>query len=225
MQSDVPGPIDLKNRTEVRTWERPTMQRPFRGEFSTAMLRVLVIGCGGAGKSTLAERIGRYAGLPVIHLDTHYWNAGWRETPQEAWQAIVEDLVIRDAWVMDGNYGGTMECRLAAADTVIFLDLPRWLCFWHVLKRRIRYHGRTRPDMGVGCAERVEWEFVKWIWNYRKNRRPAILERLRELEGDKQVIILESRAAVEQFMMQLSSGRYMAETAAGSQETQHEDLR
>ena len=183
------------------------------------MQRVLVIGCGGAGKSTLSKQIGRCTGLPVIHLDAHYWNEGWRETPQESWQETIRALVTGDAWVMDGNYGSTMERRIAAADTIIFLDLPRWLCFWRILGRRIRYHGRTRPDMGPGCDERVEWEFLRWVWNYRKHRRPAILQRLAELDGHKEVMILKSRADVERFLQQLSSTPPPDHAATGQQET------
>lgn len=71
------------------------------------MRRVLVIGCGGAGKSTLARQLGEATGLPVIHLDAHYWRPGWVETPKETWRAAVDELIAADAWIMDGNYSGT----------------------------------------------------------------------------------------------------------------------
>ena len=99
------------------------------------MKRVLVIGPGGAGKSTLAQRLGEILSLEGIHLDKFYWRAGWIEPPKEDWLATIEQLLARDAWVMDGNYSGTLERRLEAADTVVFLDLPRTTCVWRVIKR------------------------------------------------------------------------------------------
>src|ERR1051325_11561095 len=118
------------------------------------MRRVLVIGSGGAGKSTFAARLGERTGLPVVHLDAHYWRAGWRETPREEWDARVDELLAADEWIIDGNYGGTLARRLAACDTVIFLDLPRTLCLWRVVKRRALFRGRSRPDMAEGWPER-----------------------------------------------------------------------
>ncbi|MEM6646980.1 MAG: hypothetical protein AAF730_12090 [Bacteroidota bacterium] len=88
----------------------------------SAMRRVIIIGSGGSGKSTLAKRLGEQLSLPVIHLDAHYWNPGWVETPPDAWAAKVDTLIKGEAWVMDGNYGGTMDARIARADTVIFLS-------------------------------------------------------------------------------------------------------
>jgi adenylate kinase family enzyme len=165
--------------------------------------RVLVIGPGGAGKSTLAARIAARTGLPLIHLDARYWRAGWVETPAAEWSAEVARLTAGEAWVMDGNYGGTLEPRLAACDGVVFLDLPRWLCLARVLRRWLRHAGRTRPDLAPGCPEQLSWEFVRWIWTYPRARRPAILRRLAALPPDRRVIVLDSRAAVARFRDEL----------------------
>src|SRR5215212_7429953 len=143
------------------------------------MRRVLIIGAGGAGKSSLATRIGELTGLPVIHLDALYWRAGWVETPKDEWLALVRELVAREAWVMDGNYSGTLDVRLRACDTVIFLDAPRWRSLWRLVKRWARYRRRSRPDMAPGCPEQLPWEFVVWVWTYASRRRPDILARLR----------------------------------------------
>ncbi|MGH9842177.1 MAG: hypothetical protein ACREEM_25785 [Blastocatellia bacterium] len=112
-----------------------------------SMRKVLVIGSGGAGKSTFAKCLGERLHIEVIHLDMLYWNPGWIETPKAEWLRAVEELVKRDAWIMDGNYSGTLDLRLKACDTVIFLDLPRLTCLWRVLKRVVQYRGRRRPDM------------------------------------------------------------------------------
>jgi adenylate kinase family enzyme len=164
------------------------------------MRRVLVIGSGGAGKSTFAADLGARTGLPVIHLDALYWRAGWQETPREEWAARVDELIALDAWIMDGNYGGTMERRLAACDTVVFLDFPRALCLWRVVARRARYRGRTRPDMAEGCREHLTWEFARWVWTYRRERRPGVLKRLGELREGQRVHVLRSPREVRRFL-------------------------
>lgn len=130
------------------------------------MRRILVIGSGGAGKSTFSAKLGVKLGLPVVHLDACYWSAGWVERDKEEWREVVGRLVAEAAWIMDGNYGGTLDMRLAACDTVIFLDMPRFLCLWRILRRRLRFHGKTRPDMAEGCEEHLAWEFIRWVWNY-----------------------------------------------------------
>ncbi len=177
---------------DMRASTRPHLEAPLR--------RVLVIGSGGAGKTTLAARIAEATGLPLVHLDALYWHPGWVPTAPDAWRAVVAELVARPAWVMDGNYGGTLNARLAAADTIVFLDWPRIGCLWRVVKRRLRYRGRRRPSMAPGCPERLSLDFLRWIWEYPARRRPGILARIHALEGGKRVEVLRNRADVEAFV-------------------------
>ena len=114
------------------------------------MKKVLVIGSGGAGKSTFATRLGELLGIEVIHLDQFYWRPGWVETPKSEWLETVERLVRKDSWIIDGNYSGSLEIRLAACDTVIFLDIARSVCVWRLLKRVVRYRKKNRQDMAEG---------------------------------------------------------------------------
>ena len=170
------------------------------------MKRVLVIGSGGAGKSTFARRLGERLGLPVIHLDRVYWRAGWVETPKEEWKKKVEELCAGDSWVMDGNYSGTLDVRLEACDTVVFLDLPRTVCLWRVVKRSLMYRGASRPDMGEGCHEQLNKDFLNfllWVWNYPRRNRPKLLEQLEELSGGKEIHILRSSAEAEEFLAEV----------------------
>jgi adenylate kinase family enzyme len=138
----------------------------------------MVVGSGGAGKSTLAVALGRATGLPVVHLDRYYWRPGWQPPVAEEWRATVRQLVAGERWIMDGNYSSTFAPRLARADTLIFLDRPRHVCLWNIVQRRLRHAGRARPDMNEGCREQLSAEFVAYVWGYPTKRRPAMLARL-----------------------------------------------
>lgn len=165
------------------------------------MRKILVIGSGGAGKSTFAARLGRILALEVIHLDVFYWQPGWVETPKDVWQQRVAELAQRDSWIMDGNFSGTLSWRLAACDTVIFLDMPRTLCLWRVLKRLAQYRNSSnRPDMAAGCREKLNLEFLRWVWNYPQRTKPKVAGMLREQARGKQVVWLRTPAEAESFL-------------------------
>jgi len=171
------------------------------------MKRVLVIGPGGAGKSTVAKRLGRILSLEVIHLDKFYWKPGWIEPAKEDWHATVERLLSGDSWIMDGNYSGTLERRLKSADTVVFLDFPRTICIWRVIKRVVTHFHKTRPDMAPGCPERFTLQFLIWIWNYPRRTRPKVAKLLSENASGKTVLMLRSPKEVERFVEELKCTR------------------
>jgi len=167
------------------------------------MKRVLIIGSGGAGKSTLARRLGEATGIEVVHLDKLHWRAGWIEAPKAEFLQAVEEALEKDAWIMDGNFGGTMEMRLKSCDTVIFLDFPRTVCLYRVIKRRLTYRNRHRPDMSEGCNEKIDYEFLHWVWTFPKHTKGSIEERLKRFENEKTVIRLQSKREVEDFFKNL----------------------
>ena len=159
------------------------------------------MGSGGAGKSVLARALAEKTGLPLIHLDREFWRPGWVETPKAEWTGKVRELIARERWIMDGNYGGTMEMRMDRADTIVFLDFPRWRCVWGIFRRWFRYRGRTREDMAEGIVERFpEWSFVKWIWEYTERTRPTVLERIARFGPGRRVVTLRSPRAVRDFL-------------------------
>ena len=170
------------------------------------MRKVLVIGSGGSGKSTFARHMGQLFNIKVIHSDTHYWKPGWLETPKAEWLKTVEDLVKRNSWIIDGNYSGTLDLRLKACDTVIFLDMSRLTCLWRVLQRLVLYRNKGRPDMTAGCPERFNLGFIHWIWDYPRRTRPKVLRMLSENSGNKKIVRLRSRGEVERFLTDLSVG-------------------
>lgn len=168
----------------------------------------MIIGCGGAGKSTLARRLGEVLGLPVTHLDAEYWRAGWIETPKDEWRGKVETLARGERWIIDGNYNGTLPIRLEAAETVIFLDYPWYVCLWRVLKRVAKYRGTTRPDLTPGCPERLEWEFLKWICiDFPRRSRVRILQLLEASQDGKRIIVHRSPRETQRLLAALAGDK------------------
>ncbi len=138
------------------------------------MQRILIIGMSGAGKSTFARALAVRTGLPLIHLDRQFWRPGWTVTPRPEWRQRVTELVAAERWIIEGNYGGTLDLRLPRADTVLWFDYPRWIAYPRIAKRVVIGYGRVRPDMAPGCPEQLDWEFLRWIWAFPRIERPAI---------------------------------------------------
>lgn len=164
------------------------------------MKKVILIGSGGSGKSTLARQIGTKLNLNIYHLDALFWKPNWVGVPRSEQIAVQKDLVKKKEWIIDGNYGGTLDIRLHAAETIIFLDIPRTICVYRAFKRMVKFRKKTRPDMGAGCEERIDFGFLKWIWNYPKKQRPEIMKKLAGLSKEKQVVILRSPKQVQRFV-------------------------
>ena len=159
--------------------------------------RVAVVGSGGAGKSTFAAALGERTGLPVVHLDRHFWQPGWVETPRDEWRRRQAELFAGDRWIADGNYGGTFDERFSRADTVIVFALPRLTCLAGALKRSTLHHGRA--IQAERCPERFQLSFFRWIWNYERDSRPRLDAALAR-HGHLDVVELRSRHAVRDFL-------------------------
>ncbi|MEE1035628.1 MAG: DNA topology modulation protein [Oscillospiraceae bacterium] len=166
------------------------------------MERIVIIGCGGAGKSTLARQLGEKLDIPVVHLDKLFWRPGWVQVSKEEFDKLHREALAREKWIMDGNFDRTMAERITRSDTVIYLDFSRFACLMGVLKRVFTTYGKVRPDMSEGCPERIDWDFLKWVWDFNKNKREKNYRLLNEAEG-KETIVLKNRRAVKKFLEQV----------------------
>lgn len=166
------------------------------------MDRIMIIGCGGSGKSTLARQLGEKLNLPVTHLDQLFWTPGWVNVSQEEFDRRHRQAIAGEKWILDGNFDRTIAERITRCDTVIYLDFSRFACLMGVAKRILTTYGKVRPDMGEGCPERFDWEFLQWVWNFNKNKREKNYRLLKEAKGI-QVIILKNRRQVRRFLSSL----------------------
>jgi len=146
--------------------------------------RILVIGSPGSGKSTFAKALADKTGLPVFHLDQHYWHAVWVESEKDEWAARVRTMVEQPRWIIDGNYSASLDARLARADQVILLDLSPLRCTWRIITRVLGSHGKVRADMAEGCAERFDLDFLWYVLSFRLRALPRVLDKLEDYKGE-----------------------------------------
>jgi adenylate kinase family enzyme len=179
------------------------------GEIPTAIgRRIIVTGLAGSGKSTLSLALGARTGLPVVHLDLHFWKPGWVAPSEPEWRAKQRAVLAGDAWIADGNYHETLELRLARADTVVFLDMPWWRCSGRALLRGLRMPG----ELPEGCPYtrwsrlRDEWGLAVRIW--RENRGQPDLEReiISQHGSHVTLHVLASKREVARFLGSVSIG-------------------
>lgn len=156
--------------------------------------RVMVIGCSGGGKSTLSQALARHLKLDYQSIDRDVrWLPGWRERSKPEQLVILQRLVAAERWVMDGTNPSTFDLRLPRADLVIWMKLPRLICLRGVMSRWIRNWGRTRPEMAPGCPEKVDWDFLRYIWTFERVFTPKVIAALDAHGPHTPILIVKSR--------------------------------
>jgi adenylate kinase family enzyme len=153
------------------------------------MRRVVILGPGASGKSTLARQLGGITGIPVIELDKIFWQQGLVATPRAQWVEIQQSLVNQNAWIMDGDLGpyDAVEVRLRAADTIIFLDFSAIRCAWRALRR-----SRERMD------------FWLWMLRYRRRSRPVLMAAMGQAAAGAKIHVLRNPESLSQFVAGLA---------------------
>ena len=159
------------------------------------MKKVIVIGCPGSGKSTVSRALHNKTGIPLYHLDMMYWNADKTTVEKSVFLERLSVVLQKNEWIIDGNYGSTMELRMAACDTVIFLDYPLEVCLDGIKERR----GKPRSDMPWIETEE-DAEFIEFIKSYNEQQKPKVLELL-EKYSDKNIVIFKSRKEADEFLI------------------------
>ncbi len=160
------------------------------------MQKVIVIGCPGSGKSTFSRELSKRTGLPLYYLDMMKWNADKTTVERPVFLERLSSVLDLEKWIIDGNYGSTMEWRMQVCDTVIFLDFPTEVCLEGLAQRR----GKERPDMPWIETE-PDKDFENYVRAYNTDQRPSVLALL-ERYKEKEIIVFKSREESAAFLEQ-----------------------
>ena len=188
------------------------MSLPWMGMSVRRARRILILGCPGSGKSTVAKQLASLTRLPRISLDDLYWGKGWARPTDTVFRAHLMQTLVKPCWILEGNYLHLyLEERIDAADTIIYLDVPTTVALIGVLNRSLRRLAGDRSTLPARVAEdpryRPRWELrphLLWlVLAYRKRMRPGLMARLAGLRDPKQVLILRSRREVHALTGQL----------------------
>lgn len=151
----------------------------------------------------MAKELAQRFQVPAYFIDQLIWQPGWKMLPHEDLSKKITEFLARKKWVVDGMLLRHTPQALAAADTVVFLDFPRWLCLYSVLKRQLLSYGRSRPEMHPGCPEHFDWEFLVWIWRWRERNRPGVLAALERRPPKQAFIHLENRQDLDAWLRRI----------------------
>ena len=162
------------------------------------MNKVIVIGCPGSGKSTFSRALSKKMNIPLYYLDMMFWNEDKTSVDRNVLIERLKGVFKKDSWIIDGNYGSTMELRIKECDTVVFLDYPIDVCIDGIKQRQ----GKPREDMPWIATEEDDSEFIEFIKNYNSQSRPKVMELINKY-SNKNIIIFENRAQADEFLVNL----------------------
>ncbi len=164
------------------------------------MNKILIIGIPGSGKSTFANKLGKELNREIIHLDKFYYKSNWVAVQKDEWSAIVKNLLSREEWIMDGNYRGTFDSRIPAADTVVFLNFNKILCIYRAFTRSL---DKNQPfDKAEGNTNKLSWGLLKKIITF---NREEVIYRLKLYENTKKIFIVNNRKELDEVFSQLTT--------------------
>ena len=165
------------------------------------MQRVVIIGNGGAGKSTLAVALGRAHRLPIYHLDRYIWRPNWEAAPESVFYEDHKTILDRDRWLIEGmGYDSTIEDRFKRSDTIIFIDFPIAIHFFWALKRSVKSIFRKPQGWADGCSPIAKVGFmIRIIWDIHQKTRPYILSLLNSYGNQRTIHHLRSPKDLREF--------------------------
>ena len=163
------------------------------------MKKIIVIGCPGSGKSTFSKSLHNVTGIPLFHLDMMFWNGDKTTVEKSVFLERLLKVIQNSEWIIDGNYGATMDLRMQACDTIVFLDYPLDVCLNGIKERR----GKPRTDMPwIENEGEEDIEFMEFIKNYNAESRPKVMKLL-DKYSHKDIYIFNNRDEADKFLNQI----------------------
>ena len=172
------------------------------------MKKVAVFGKPGGGKSTLSKTLSQVTGLPLFQLDRIEYSEGGIRVSEEVYIQRHQEILDGNNWIIDGL--GSIESfrqRIAAADTLVFIDLPLLLHFWWVTKRLIK-SPFIHPEGWPKGSPILRSTFTSWVNLYYAHKlwTPEFRQKIENLSSSKNVYILQSPRDIRLLIQELNVG-------------------
>ncbi len=163
----------------------------------------MIIGCPGSGKTTFSRRLAEVLGRQAVHLDRLLWRPDWEMIPYDERLVIHNGLINADSWIIDGMWRSHVTDRMKRATAVLFLDYKRSVCLRRAVARRIRFAGKQRNDIAEGCTEKLDGDFIRYIWKFNKEIRPMIYELINRYSENIDYAVFKNPKEAEKFLSDL----------------------
>ncbi len=165
-------------------------------------MRILIVGNGGTGKSTLGDELGILLGIPVTHLDTLSWDKDWNRRDEKDFTKELSEILAGDKWIVEGwSFHSTMVMRIKAANHVFYLNYPLWFCYWNALKRHLKYAFRQNPyDPPGAWIWSKTGKMIRAMWLVHKKYQPELDKWLDKYGKDKSIHKFHSRKELKSFL-------------------------
>lgn len=167
------------------------------------MNKILIIGLPGSGKSTFANKLGKVLNREVVHLDKLYRKSGWQIAfSKTEWLELVKSLISRERWIIDGNYNNTLDIRLSASNTIVFLNFNKIICLYRIFMRCYKKDHLLGIDKAEGDKNRLSLDLIKKIITY---PRKEILKKLESYKNTKKIFIITTSKEIENLLKKFSN--------------------